>query len=319
MRAVGSGGRRARPAALVASLAVAASLAAALTATGSTGAASARTSTGTVATVAAENQYGDVLAAIGGRFVSVDSIVSNPNVDPHSFEASVKLARTVAGARLVVQNGLGYDGFMGRIEAAAPNRHRLVVDVQRLLRLPSSTRNPHLWYRPSTMPAVARAVATALSRIEPSHAQAFRSNRAAFDASLRPWRRATAALRARFAGTPVAVTEPVADDLLRAAGLEVRTPWVFQADVMNGVDPAPQALQAEEDLLSHHEVRALLYNEQVTDPVTSMLLALAETADVPVVALYETMPAGYHYGAWMAAETRAIGSALSSGRSTRRL
>ncbi len=274
---------------------------------------------GRIAVVAAENEYGDVAAAIGGKAVSVTSIMRNPNTDPHTFEASVSVARAVAAARLVIQNGAGYDGFMRRIEAAAPSASRTVIDVRQLLGLPAGTRNPHLWYAPSTMPSVAKAIAADLSRLDPRRAGAFRASLASFEASLRPWRQAIARLRARFAHLAVAATEPVADDLVAAAGLRMATPWVFQADVMNGVDPSPQLLQIEEQLISRHEVRALLYNVQVTDPLTSSLLALAHRSHVPTVAVYETMPTGFHYGSWMDAETTALEAALSHGRSTARL
>lgn len=271
---------------------------------------------GAIAVVAAERQYGDVAAAVGGRYVRVLSVMDNPNTDPHAYEASVTVARAVAGARLVVQNGLGYDTFMNRLEAASPSRSRTVLVAQQVLHLPADTRNPHLWYAPATMPAMARAIAAVLSRLEPAHAAAFRRHVAAFDASLGPFRRAVAALRARFGGAPVAATEPVADDLVAAAGLRVATPWVFQADVMNGIDPSPVALQAQESLLADRKVRALLYNVQVTDPLTSSLLALARRSHVPVVAVYETMPAGFHYGRWMQAETSAVVAALGARRST---
>lgn len=279
-----------------------------------------RAARSTIPVVAAENQYGDVVAAVGGRAVSVTSILRNPAVDPHTYETSVRVAQQVASARLVVQNGLGYDTFLSRIEAASPSRSRQVIDVGKLLRLPASTRNPHLWYAPSTMPAVAAAVGRALIRLDPGRAARFRHNVAVFDATLAPWRRALARLHRRFAGAPVATTEPVADDLVAAAGLRMVTPWAFQADVMNGVDPSPQLVQGLQDELSRHRVRALLYNVQVTDPLTTSLLALARRSHVPTVAVYETMPSpGFHYGRWMTAETHALEVALADGRSTGRL
>src|ERR1700742_3200645 len=100
---------------------------------------------GRILAVGAESQYADVISQIGGRYVYATSVMNDPNVDPHAYEASPSVAETVARAQLVVQNGLGYDTFMSRIESAAPNPRRAVVDVQSLLRLPDSTANPHLW------------------------------------------------------------------------------------------------------------------------------------------------------------------------------
>ena len=118
---------------------------------------------GRILAVGAENEYANVISQIGGRYVEANAVMSNPNTDPHTFEASPSVARTVASARLIVQNGVGYDSFMSKIEGASHDASRKVIDVQDLLHLPSSTLNPHLWYSPRTMPAVAHALAADLS------------------------------------------------------------------------------------------------------------------------------------------------------------
>src|SRR6202011_3064277 len=158
----------------------------------------------------------DVIAQVGGKYVQVSAIESNPAVDPHTFEASPAVARSVSRASLVVQNGLGYDAFMNRIESGSPSATRKVIDVQRLLGLPSSTPNPHLWYKPGTMPSVAAAVARALALLDPAHAAAFKANAARFTNALGPWRAALEAIATQHPRTPVAVTEPVGDYLLQA-------------------------------------------------------------------------------------------------------
>jgi len=270
-----------------------------------------------VRAVGAESQYANVIAQVGGRYVAVSAIMRNPNTDPHSFEASPSVARAVAGAQLVVQNGLGYDTFMQTIEDALPSSAREVIVVQRLLHLPARTPNPHLWYAPRTMPLVARAVARDLSTLDPAHRAYFWRNAARFDASLGTWRHAIAELRSRFAGAPVATTEPVADDLLQAAGLDDKTPFGFQRDVMNGVDPSPQDVADVEQLLRARKVRVLVYNRQVTDTLTQSLLGIAKQARVPVVGVYETMPEpGFDYQRWMTAEVRALEEALATGTSS---
>ena len=128
--------------------------------------------------VGAENEYANVIGQIGGKYVQVTAIESNPNTDPHTFEASASVAQVVSAAQLVVQNGVGYDSYMNKIEAASPNARRKVIDVQNLLGLPDSTPNPHLWYKPSTMPAVAKALASDLASLQPSHAAYFRARAA---------------------------------------------------------------------------------------------------------------------------------------------
>jgi len=274
---------------------------------------------GVVDAVGAENQYADVIAQIGGRYVQVSSVLDDPNTDPHTFESSPSVAREVGGATLVVQNGLGYDGFMDKIEAATSRPGRTVIVAQHLLGLRDSTPNPHLWYDPRTMPAVAEAVAGALAASAPGHAAFFRANLARFDASLGPWRAAVASFRSAHPATPVATTEPVADFLLGAMGTVNRTPFRFQADVMNGVDPSAQDVTEVEGLLHRGQVKVFCYNVQVVDTLTSSMLRAARAAGIPVVALYETMPSGFDYQRWMLAEVDALRRAVVDGTSTERL
>ena len=169
------------------------------------------------------------------------------------------------------------------------------------------------------MPAVAAAIAMDLAALDPAQASYFRDNAAAFDRSLDPWLAALKAFATRYPHTPVAVTEPVGDYMLQAAGADILTPFSFQADVMNGVDPAPQAVSLEQSLFSQHRIKVFLYNQQVTDALTSSLLGDAAKYHVPVVGVYETMPTGYHYQAWMLAEVRALQRAVATGASTERL
>ncbi len=277
-------------------------------------------SPGRIIAVGAENQYTSVIAQIGGKYVDAISIMSNPNTDPHSFEASAAIASTIGEAEIVVQNGLGYDSFMNKIESAAPKSNRSVITAQTVLGLPNSTRNPHLWYSPKTMPAVAKRIAVALTTIAPSHRAYFAANLAAFTASLTKWTDALATFRAAHPGIAVATTEPVADYLLEAAGTDNRTPWALQAAIMNDTDPAPQDVAIQDALFSRHRVAVFLYNRQVTDSITSRYLTLARTNHVPVVGVYETMPTnGYTYQTWMEAELDALQRAVTTGASTEKL
>jgi zinc/manganese transport system substrate-binding protein len=211
-----------------------------------------------------------------------------------------------------VQNGLGYDNFMDSIESAVPSRHRTVISVQRLLGLPDATPNPHLWYDTAAMTKVADAVAAALSAIQPSHARYFTANAAAFRASLAPLSAAIASFRAAYPGATAATTEPVADYLLSALGIDNLTPWTLQADVMNGVDPAPQDVARQRALFTGRKVAVFVYNQQVTDALTQSFITLAEQNDIPVVGVYETMPVpGYDYQTWMLTTVRDLRHAVA--------
>jgi zinc/manganese transport system substrate-binding protein len=273
-----------------------------------------------IVAIGAENQYTSVISQIGGRYVSATSVMSNPNTDPHSFEASARVASQLSGAALVVQNGLGYDDFMDKIEAASPSPGRVVISAQQVRGLPDGTRNPHLWYDPKTMPAVAKRVSAALTKLQPSHASYFAANLAKFTASVATWTDAIAAFRSAHPNVPVATTEPVADYLLEATGTNNKTPWAFQASIMNDTDPAPQDVAIQSALFTGHKVKVFVYNQQVTDAITSTYLKLAKQNGIPVVGVYETMPArGYNYQTWMVAELAALTKAVTDGVSTEKL
>jgi zinc/manganese transport system substrate-binding protein len=275
---------------------------------------------GTITAIGAENEYANVIAQIGGKYVNAEAIMSNPNTDPHTFEASPAVAREVSAAQLVVQNGVGYDTFMSTIENADPNSGRKVINVQQLLGLPDSTPNPHLWYKPTTMPAVANAVAIDLAQLDPSHASYFKANAASFIASLTTWKNLIAAFKSAHAGVPVATTEPVSDYMLQAAGADNLTPWTLQADIMNGVDPSPQDVATQDALFNDHKVKVFVYNQQVTDSLTESFIKLAQKNGIPVIGVYETMPVpGYDYQTWMEAEVNALNKAVVDKISTQKL
>jgi zinc/manganese transport system substrate-binding protein len=275
---------------------------------------------GVIDAVGAENEYANVLSQIGGKYVRVTAIEANPNTDPHEFEASAQVAQEVSSAQLVVQNGVGYDTWINRIESASPNSSRKVIVVQNLLGLPTDTPNPHLWYSPKTMPATAKAVTADLSSLQPAHKAYFAANLKRFNASLVPWFDAIAQFKAKFHGVTAATTEPVADYLLTAMGIDNLTPFTFQADIMNGVDPTPEDIALENGFFSHHKVKLFAYNQQVVDALTTSIRLNALKDGVPVVGVYETMPTpGYDYQTWMLAEVHAIEKAITSKISTQKL
>ena len=275
---------------------------------------------GRIFAVGAESEYANVIQQVGGKYVQVRAVLSNPNTDPHAFEASAAVGRLLNEAQLVVQNGVGYDTFMNTIEGAVPSSSRKLIVVQDLLALPDSTPNPHLWYRPGTMSAVANAVAAGLAAIQPAHAGYFQAHAAAFDRSLTAWTSAITAVKNEYPGTAVATTEPVADYLLQALGARNLTTWAFQADIMNGTDPSAQDVAAERNLFTQHLVKVLVYNQQVTDSLTESFISLAKANGIPVVGVYETMPeSGYDYQSWMLAEVQALRNAIANHTSTEHL
>jgi zinc/manganese transport system substrate-binding protein len=275
---------------------------------------------GPVRAIGVENEYADVISQIGGKYVQVQAIETNPNTDPHTFEASPKIAKEIAAAQLIVVNGVGYDDWADKIMSASHRPNRKVINVQKLLGLPDDTANPHLWFDPKTMPAVAKAVGDTLAELDPAQAADFHANAEKFVASLEPWNAAIAAFKARHDKTPVAVTEPVADYLLQAMGFNILTPFTLEKAIMDGNDPSPQDVTTQNGLLSDNKVKVFAYNQQVTDALTKSFLDTSKKAGIPVVGVYETMPTpGYTYQSWMLAEVAALEKAVTDKVSTETL
>jgi len=262
-----------------------------------------------VAVVAAESVYGDLARQIGGANVTVTSVIASADQDPHEFEPTPAVARAVAGARIVVYNGAGYDAWMERLLSAAASRGRETIDVAKLAgRKPGE--NPHVWYDVAAISALAIALTAKLSAIDTAHEHAYADGLAAFDASLSPLRSKIAAMRARYAGTPVTATEPVFQYMADALGLAMRNA-AFQQAVMNETEPGARTIAAFEDDLRRHAVRALLYNTQTGAAVAQRMRDVANRAGVSVVAITETQPPGKTYPQWMLGELDALERALA--------
>lgn len=271
---------------------------------------SSASSSGRLSVVAAENVYGNIASQIGGPHVSVTSILTNPNADPHLFEPKSSNGLAVATARVVLQNGLGYDAFMTRLEDAAPSSNRTIVTIADVLGVHGKDANPHLWYDVPRLGRVAGAVARALEQADPRHAGVYRAGLARFERSLGPLRREVSNIRAREQGTPIAYTEPVPGYLVTAAGLDNLAPESFTRPIEEGTEPAPGAVSAMDELVAKHRIRALLYNSQAVSPITGRLRDAARSAGIPVVAVTETLPPGLTFQQWQLHQARALAAAL---------
>jgi len=265
-----------------------------------------------ISIVAAENFYGDVAQQIAGANASVSSIMSNPDQDPHLFEASPSVARSLSAAAIVVYNGADYDPWMTKLLAASRSPKRKVIIVANLVHRKAGD-NPHLWYDPSTMPVYAKALAAALAERDPAHKSDYEKGLATFLASLQPFNAKVADMRAKLAGTPVTATEPVFGYMATALGLKMHNER-FQLAVMNDTEPRASDVAAFENDLRKHAVRLLLYNSQATDAAAQRMVNIAKQSNVPIVGVTETEPAGKNYQVWMMDELDAVAQALSNGK-----
>ena len=254
------------------------------------------TASATTAVVAAENFYGDLAQQIGGDAVTVTSILSNPDEDPHLFETSPSTAKAIAGARILIYNGADYDPWMDKLLAASGKTDQTKIVAADIAGRKTGD-NPHLWYDPATLPAVADALAADLATIDPAHASTFKANLAAFKASFAKLVSKVDAIKAQHAGLEVTATEPVFGYMAGALGFKMLN-YEFQVATMNNAEPSPSQVIAFEKSLTDGQAKILFYNSQVTDKTTERLLKIARDHKVLVVGVTETEPKGKTIQTW---------------------
>lgn len=264
---------------------------------GSVGSATPSSST-TINVVAAENFYGDIVKQLGGSRVSVTSILSDPNIDPHEYESNVQTAIQVSQAQLVIENSGGYDDWMDKILSGSPNSNRLVLkgfDVAQV-KLPE---NEHVWYSIDNVATIAQAITDDLKKLDSADAVTFDSNLQTFKQSLQSIQQKIVAIKSKYAGTPVGLTETIYLYQAVPLGLNVLTPFEFQKAMAEGNDPPADTIVTAENQINQHQIKVLIYNEQTVTSFTTKLENDARAQNIPIVPVTETMPPGKTYQTWM--------------------
>lgn len=271
----------------------------------------ATSNTNGIQVVAAENFWGNIASQLGGSYVHVTSIISDPNTDPHLYESNAQNAAAVSQANLVIVNGLGYDDFMSKLLAGSSNKNRQVITAQTVFGAADGS-NQHLWYDIPRVPDMASKITASFIAEDPSHKSDYQHYLTVFDQSLQPLLQTISKIKQQYGGTPVAYTEPVPGYLLSAAGLSVKTPEGFAKSIEDGVDPSPADTAAMDTLMTSKSVKVLLYNAQATSPVTEHVKALAKQAGIPVIGVTETLPPNQKsYQSWQANQLQQLESALA--------
>ncbi len=260
--------------------------------------------------VAAENFYGDLARQIGGSNVTVTSILSSPDDDPHLFETSPSTARTIADAKIVIYNGADYDPWMDKLLSASTSKDRTTIIAADLIGKKSGD-NPHLWYDPATLPAIAKALSADLAKRDPANAVHYEANLKAFQTSLEAIDKEIAEVKKTYAGTEVTATEPVFGYMAEALGLKMLN-YDFQVALMNDAEPSATQVAAFENSLKDGSAKILFYNSQVTDEATTRLLDIAKQNKVTVIGVTETEPAGKTIQTWFGGQIDEVQKALAA-------
>ncbi len=267
---------------------------------------------GSLQVVAAENFWGSIAAQVGGDRVQVRSIVVNPSTDPHSYEPTAQDARTMAGARLAIVNGVGYDEWASRLLAASPASGRVVLNVGDLLGLHSGD-NPHRWYFPSNVHTVVDRIVADYDRLDPAGAAYFAQQGRTFEArGLARYDELRREIRARYAGTPVGYSESIFQGLGEDLGLKLLTPYSFAKAIAEGTEVTAQDKRTVDSQAQGRRIAVWVFNSQNVTPDVQRVNELARAAHLPIATVTETLsPASDSFEQWQVAELEGLARALA--------
>jgi zinc/manganese transport system substrate-binding protein len=266
----------------------------------------------TLQVVAGQNFWGSIAAQLGGSHVSVSSIVTNPNADPHEYETSTQDARAFATADYVILNGAGYDAWGAKLLSANPNPYRKVFTVADLLNKKAGD-NPHFWYNPDWVEQVADKITADYKAIDSADSTYFTQQREAFRTALKPYHDRIAKIKSTFAGVAVGSTESIFVYMAQALGLNLISPPEFMQAVAEGNDPPAQTVAEFHDLVAGKKIKVLVYNLQTSTNVTEDLKRLAVNNGIPVVGVSETLqPVDATFQEWQGSQLLTLQNALNA-------
>lgn len=273
---------------------------------------SSATSAGSLNVVAGENFWGSIAAQLGGSKVHVHSVVTDPNADPHEYASNTADARAFAEADLVVLNGAGYDAWGQKLLDANSSNHRQVLNVADLLGKKAGD-NPHFWYDPGYAVKVADAITADYKSIHTADAAYYDQQRAAFTSALQPFLARVAAIRGKFANTPIASTESIFVYMASALGLNLISPPEFMSAVAEGNDPPASSVVLFQNQITNHKVKVLVYNNQTVTAVTTNIKQLAAANKIPSVGVSETLlPLNATFQDWQLGQLKQLESSLTA-------
>jgi zinc/manganese transport system substrate-binding protein len=262
-----------------------------------------------LAVVVSVDQWGDIVAQLGGACANVKTVLASSSVNPHDYEPSPADAALFTGAKLVVLNGANYDPWAAKLAASSAAGAR-VVSAAEVTKTPDGA-NPHLWYLPSAVTAVADAVTAELSKLNSQAGDYFSQRRSQFTTTTAPYTSLINKIKAGAAGKSYAATETVFDYQAQALGLVNKTPQGYRRATANETDPSPGDLDALRTLLRNRQVDVLICNTQTEGSIPQQVRSIAGQAGIPIVNVTETVPPGQtSFVAWQDGQLVALGKAL---------
>ncbi|WP_225425352.1 metal ABC transporter solute-binding protein, Zn/Mn family [Apilactobacillus timberlakei] len=248
--------------------------------------------------------YGQAARAVAGSKAQVNSIINNPNVDPHDYQPTIKVAENISNANVVIYNGLGYDSW---IEPLTQNtkKHTKLLNVGANLLNKKTGDNPHVWYFSKTMIKLTNEIAKTLSNKDPANKTYYFHNARKYINTFSPIQHKIKQLKSNKSKILVDVSEPVFDYSLKEMGYQVKDGGYSKA-VENGTDPTPNEIRSVQLDIIHHKIAFFVENTQASDSIVDNLVQLAKKHKVPVVKVTETMPNNTTYQKWMLSQYQQV-------------
>jgi zinc/manganese transport system substrate-binding protein len=264
-----------------------------------------------LAVVATINAWGSIAAQLGGDRLQVTSIITNPDTDPHSYEPSAADARKVADAKVVVENGIGYDAWADKMLASDPNPQRIVVNVGGTVGVAEGG-NPHQWYSPDSVTKVANAITAAYEKADPNDSGYFdQQNQQFLNQGLSIYHSLIASIKAKYAGTSVGASESIFSPLSDALGLNLITPPEFLKAISEGTDPSPADKATIDQQIATKAIKVYVLNSQNSNPDVQAQVDAAKKQGIPVTTVTETLsPANVSFQDWQSTQLSGLADAL---------
>jgi zinc/manganese transport system substrate-binding protein len=266
-----------------------------------------------ITVVAAENFWGSIAAQLGGSHVAETSIITNPTTDPHAYEPTPADARTIAGAQLFIQNGIGYDvAWAPKLLAANPSSARAVITVGDVVGLKDGD-NPHQWYSHASVYKVIDAITAAYQKADPADASYFAAQKTTFETTtLAQYNQLESDIRAKYAGTPIGASESIVSPLADSLGLTMLTPYSFLKAISEGTDVTAADKATIDQQIKSKAIKVYVYNSQNSTPDIAAQVAEAKAQGIAVTTVTETLsPAGDSFEQWQVAELQSLQAALA--------
>jgi zinc/manganese transport system substrate-binding protein len=279
---------------------------------GSKSTSSAKSPTGVLNVVAAENFWGSIAAQLGGTKVRLESVITSPATDPHDYEPTAADARTLAGAQLVIENGIGYDPWAEKLIAANPVSGRIVLNVGDLVGIKPGG-NPHRWYSPPDVRLVIDAIVRDYDKLNPKDAGYFaRQKRHVKTKGLAQYKRLIATIKRKYRGVPVGASESIFAPLAQALGLKLLTPPAFLRAISEGTEPTAADKTTIDRQIADKQIKVWVYNSQNSTPDVKRITDAARRQGIPVTTITETLvPASSSFQDWQSRQLRALAAALA--------